>query len=80
MNMHAQRVYQIFNSSIRLIRRCIGSRGRVEDTRRNTDVKEEARNELVVRVAVIGLPNCGKSTLVNQLMKQKVTIVVMCVT
>ena len=41
----------------------------------DSEVREEARNELVVRVSVIGLPNCGKSTLVNQLMKQKVIII-----
>ena len=31
------------------------------------------------RVAVIGLPNCGKSTIVNQLMKQKVNCLNVCI-
>ena len=42
----------------------------------DTGIKGKARNELIVsRVAVIGLLNCGKSTLLNQLMKQKVVII-----
>jgi len=37
-------------------------------------VMEDVSSQLVVRVAVIGLPNCGKSTLVNRLMGQKVIL------
>lgn len=63
--------YTMLNPSIRLFRRWIRLLG-VRCTSTDISIKKEYANQLVVRVAVIGLPNCGKSTLVNQLMKQKV--------
>lgn len=82
---HVHSCTKMLNSSFRLIRRWTqlsGVRYRCADsgvtctdsgiTRTDTGIKEEATDQLLMRVAVIGLPNCGKSTLVNQLMKQKV--------
>ena len=69
---------KMLNSSFRMITRWIRSYSGVEYRCTDTGVKEEVTNQLLVRVAVIGLPNCGKSTLVNQLMRQKVNCLNVC--
>ena len=75
-HVHCNR--KMLNSSFRMITRWIRSYSAVEYRCTDTGVKEEVTNQLLVRVAVIGLPNCGKSTLVNQLMRQKVNCLNVC--